>query len=74
MGERICVYVVPMEEANKPDLKSLTDFMSDKGIAVYKLPERVEYIDAIPRNPVEKILKPQLRKDIVNKLQIEQNT
>ncbi len=73
MGERTCVYVVPMGEANKPDLKSLTDFMSDKGIAVYKLPERVEYIDAIPRNPVGKILKPQLRKDIANKLQIGKN-
>lgn len=69
MGERTCVYVVPMAAEQKPDLKSLTDFMSEKGIAVYKLPERVEYIAAIPRNPVGKILKPQLRKDIASKLQ-----
>ena len=71
MGEKTCVYVVPKNPEDKPDLKSLADFMSEKGIAVYKLPERVEYIDAIPRNPVGKILKPQLRKDVTGKLKTE---
>jgi len=71
MGERTCVYVVPKSETEKPDIKSLADFMSEKGIAVYKLPERVEYIAEIPRNPVGKILKPQLRKDITEKLKAE---
>ena len=27
----------------------------------YKLPERLEYLDALPRNPVGKVVKPDLR-------------
>ena len=67
MGEKTCVYVVP-KEGEKVDLEDLTSFMKEKGIAVYKLPERLEVIDAIPRNPVGKILKKELREDIKKKL------
>jgi len=42
--------------------------MTEKGIAVYKIPERLEIIAAIPRNPVGKILKKELREDIRKKL------
>jgi len=49
-------------------LDDLTSFMKEKGMAVYKLPERMEIIDAIPRNPVGKILKSVLREDIKKKL------
>jgi len=34
------------------------------GVAVYKLPEHIEYLDIIPRNPVGKILKAQLRQRV----------
>jgi non-ribosomal peptide synthetase component E (peptide arylation enzyme) len=44
--------------------------MTGKGIAVYKIPERLEIIDAIPRNPVGKILKKNLREDIKKKLSV----
>jgi non-ribosomal peptide synthetase component E (peptide arylation enzyme) len=44
--------------------------MTEKGIAVYKIPERLEIIDAIPRNPVGKILKKNLREDIKKKLSV----
>jgi len=67
MGEKTCVYVVP-KEGEKVDLEDLTSFMKEKGIAVYKLPERLEIIDAIPRNPVGKILKKELREDIKKRL------
>ena len=36
-------------------------FLKDKRIASYKLPERVEVIPSLPRNPVGKILKRELR-------------
>jgi non-ribosomal peptide synthetase component E (peptide arylation enzyme) len=42
--------------------------MREQGIAVYKLPERLKIIDEIPRNPVGKILKTQLREDVKEKL------
>lgn len=60
LGERVCVYVVPKEGENVV-LDDLTSFMKEKGMAVYKLPERMEIIDVIPRNPVGKILKSVLR-------------
>jgi len=68
LGEAICVYVVPKDKNKTPSLLSLTDYMRDQKIAVYKLPERVEIIDAIPRNPVGKIIKVSLRDDITAKL------
>jgi non-ribosomal peptide synthetase component E (peptide arylation enzyme) len=44
--------------------------MKEKGLAVYKIPERVEIMDAIPRNAVGKILKKKLREDIRKKLSV----
>ena len=70
LGEKVCVYVVPKTE-EKLDLPELKAFMQEKGIAVYKIPERLEMISAIPRNPVGKVLKKILREDILNKLQKE---
>jgi len=52
-------------------LEDLISFMREKGVAVYKLPERLEVVDAIPRNPVGKALKKDLRADIVQKLESE---
>ncbi len=68
MGERPCVYVVP-KEGEMVTLDEVTSFMKDKDIASYKLPERLETIDAIPRNPVGKITKSELREDIKKKLE-----
>ena len=70
LGERGCVYVVP-REGEKITLDELTSFMKEKGIAIYKLPERLEVVKELPRNPVGKILKATLRKDIENKIKSE---
>lgn len=67
MGEKTCVYVVPRGEETIA-LDDLTSFMKEKGIAAYKLPERLEVVTEIPRNPVGKILKKVLREDIKKKL------
>ncbi|MBV1882134.1 MAG: acyl--CoA ligase [Pseudomonadales bacterium] len=71
LGERICVYIVLAEGVESLALSELTDFMRDQNIAIYKLPERLEITDVIPRNPVGKIVKPQLREDIAKKLKAE---
>jgi acyl-CoA synthetase (AMP-forming)/AMP-acid ligase II len=68
LGEKVCVYVVPRGE-EKLELEEIKAFMKEKGIAVYKIPERLEIINAIPRNPVGKILKKVLREDIKKKLE-----
>jgi acyl-CoA synthetase (AMP-forming)/AMP-acid ligase II len=67
LGERTCIYVVPKpgETMNLDEIKA---FMTEKGIAVYKIPERLEIVQAIPRNPVGKIVKKVLREEIKKKL------
>jgi non-ribosomal peptide synthetase component E (peptide arylation enzyme) len=54
--------------SSTPAIFSRSRITKDKGIAVYKIPERIEIIAAIPRNPVGKILKSVLREDIRKKL------
>lgn len=70
LGERTCVYVVP-KQGQEITLESAVGFMKEMGVAVYKLPERLEVVEAIPRNPVGKILKKNLRADIAAKLKNE---
>lgn len=67
LGERTCVYVVP-KPGQMVTLESLTAYMKEQGVATYKLPERLEVVEAIPRNPVGKILKKELRRDIRKKM------
>jgi non-ribosomal peptide synthetase component E (peptide arylation enzyme) len=59
--------VVP-RPGEKIELPEIVAFMKGKGIAVYKIPERLEVVEAIPRNPVGKILKKALREDIRKKM------
>ncbi|AET69403.1 acyl-CoA synthetase (AMP-forming)/AMP-acid ligase II [Desulfosporosinus orientis DSM 765] len=60
LGERTCVFVVTQlgETLNLTEVK---EFMHNQKVAKYKWPERVELIDAIPRNSTGKILKAPLR-------------
>ncbi|GII75274.1 AMP-dependent acyl-CoA synthetase [Sphaerisporangium rufum] len=58
LGERVCAVVVPRDEI---DLASVVAFLREKGIASYKLPERLEIVEALPRNPLGKVLKRELR-------------
>ncbi|MDA8335909.1 MAG: class I adenylate-forming enzyme family protein [Peptococcaceae bacterium] len=67
LGEKVLVFIVPGPEATV-DLAGAVDFMKKKGVAVYKLPERLEVIDGIPRNPVGKIVKSVLRDEIRRRL------
>lgn len=63
MGERVCAVVVP-NGAEPPSLPDLTEFLRQRQVASFKLPERVEIVSELPRNPVGKILKRQLRSSI----------
>lgn len=64
MGEKTLIYVVPKDKAQPPTLEEIVGHLKRIGMAAYKLPEHIEYIDVIPRNPVGKILKAQLRKRV----------
>ena len=61
LGERICVFVAPRDPLSPPDLAELLALLRSAQVAKFKWPERLEIVDALPRNPVGKILKRDLR-------------
>ncbi|MFC5342849.1 class I adenylate-forming enzyme family protein [Brevundimonas staleyi] len=69
LGERVCACVVPAPGA-APTLAGLVAFLRDEWrIAVYKQPERLELFDALPRNPVGKVLKRELREAVRQRME-----
>jgi acyl-coenzyme A synthetase/AMP-(fatty) acid ligase len=70
LGERACAYVVPAG-SKRFDLAALRAFLEDAGVAKFKWPERVEAVEALPRNPTGKVEKWRLRDDVAAKLRAE---
>ena len=65
LGERVCAVVVPKSAGDTVQLDELVLFLKTEGkIAAFKLPERVELIAELPRNPVGKVLKRVLREHV----------
>ena len=60
-GEKVCAYIIKRPGHATPTLKMLGDFMVDQGIAKYKLPERLEVVEAFPVTSVGKVDKAKLR-------------
>jgi len=60
LGERVGVFVVAAPET-LPTLDQVVEHLRAQKIASYKLPERLEVIEALPRNPVGKVVKADLR-------------
>ncbi|MFF3175737.1 (2,3-dihydroxybenzoyl)adenylate synthase [Streptomyces sp. NPDC057900] len=61
LGERVCAYVIlhPGEGPVKPvDIKR---FVRERGLAAYKVPDRVEFVETFPQTGVGKISKKDLR-------------
>ena len=70
LGERMCAFIVPKPGATVT-LDALARFLTDAGLARYKLPERVEVVDEFPLSPFGKVSKHVLAKRIADKLQAE---
>jgi acyl-CoA synthetase (AMP-forming)/AMP-acid ligase II len=62
LGERCCAVVVPTDPAGPPALPELFDFLVGAGVSRQKIPEQLEIVDALPRNPSGKVLKRELRR------------
>lgn len=60
MGEKCCAIVVPAPGA-VVTLQALTDHLRTADIASFKLPERLELATELPRNPVGKLMRRELR-------------
>lgn len=63
-GERICLFAVAVENSTLPNVEELGTFLGKAGLAVFKWPERIEPIEAMPLTKVGKLDKAQLRKQI----------
>lgn len=60
LGERACAFVVPKGDA-EVTLADVVDHLRQQDIASYKIPERLSVVAALPRNPLGKVLKRELR-------------
>jgi len=64
LGEKSCAWLV-----TKTPLRAVAvrRFLREQGVAEFKLPDRVECVDALPLTPVGKVDKKQLRQWIANR-------
>ena len=60
-GERACAVVVVADGADAPTLDEISRHLLDQGLMKQKLPEQVEVVETLPRNPTGKVLKFELR-------------
>jgi non-ribosomal peptide synthetase component E (peptide arylation enzyme) len=60
-GERACAVVVTAPGQADIGFDGMTRHLLDAGLITRKLPEQLEIVDALPRNPSGKIVKFQLR-------------
>ena len=63
LGERLALFAVP-KEGQTITFEEVIAHLRAKKIASYKLPEKLYTIDALPRNPVGKILRRVLREKV----------
>ena len=61
LGERIGVAAVPATDAELT-LDMITGYLKEQGLAVFKLPERLLVVDALPLNATGKVLRRELKK------------
>jgi 2,3-dihydroxybenzoate-AMP ligase len=70
LGERSCAYAI-LRPGTTLDLGELVAFLQERQIAKFKLPERLEVVDAFPLTSVGKVSKKDLREDIAAKMRAE---
>jgi non-ribosomal peptide synthetase component E (peptide arylation enzyme) len=67
LGEKICACLVPQADAEPPTLPELQQYLLDKGFAKFKLPERIELMERLPRNPLGKVQRFSLQESVSGK-------
>ena len=68
LGERVCCYLVPAPGAAPLTVADMREYLLDAGLAIQKVPERVEVVTELPTTATGKIQKNLLRADIAAKL------
>jgi non-ribosomal peptide synthetase component E (peptide arylation enzyme) len=70
-GEKVCAYIIPHSGESAPSVQNLGSFLLSLGIAKYKLPERIESINAFPLTRVGKVDKAMLRQMVASLIAAE---
>jgi len=60
-GERVCAVLALRDGAAPLAVAEVAAFLRARGVATYKLPEQVERVGELPRNPSGKVLKRELQ-------------
>lgn len=68
LGERIAVALVRAPGA-EPSLDDVTSWLAAKDVAIYKRPERLVLVDRLPRNPMNKVVRGELRQMVLDRLE-----
>jgi len=63
LTEKVCAVIVP-RNGQHIALEAVITFLKGKDIAAYKLPEKLVIVEQLPRNPVGKVLKSELREQM----------
>jgi len=56
LGERVCAVVV-LREGQDLTLEELNAHLQAQDLATFKLPEKLRIVEALPRNPLGKVLR-----------------
>lgn len=56
-GERVCAVLVAADRAEPLAFAEMAAFLKDAGLTTHKLPEQLEVVEALPRNPTGKVIK-----------------
>ncbi|WP_116970805.1 class I adenylate-forming enzyme family protein [Blastomonas sp. UPD001] len=69
LGERIAVAVVVDEGVTPPDVAAVGTHLAAAGVAVFKRPERLVVLPALPRNAMNKVVRADLRAAVLAALE-----
>lgn len=69
MGEKVCCYLVPASGAEPLAVEEIREYLLGKGLAIQKVPERLEVVESLPTTATGKIQKHLLRAEITKKLE-----
>lgn len=67
LGERVALAIVA-DGDTPPSLSEVTEWMRARGVAVFKLPERLAIVDRLPRNAMNKVVRAELRELFVTEI------
>lgn len=66
LGELICAVVVPGRDVAAPALPGIRGFLASRGLAAFKLPDRIHTAESLPVTSVGKIDKAALREQLAS--------